>query len=155
MKPWWKENSVIESYYFKTYDINDVIAMMCTLPLLLHLLYLQNITLSYKLGTSNHLQCISAIVATISLCYIFCILNRIWTFVVVSKEVWNVILLPSGSAIILFIWEADVLLVWRFWIIILKIIWRKSTIVSILFRGEKTHFSSVSFPTLQRFLLSQ
>ena len=30
--------------------------------------------------------------------WLFCILNRIWTFVVVSKEVWNVILLPSGSA---------------------------------------------------------
>ena len=55
----------------------------------------------------------------------------------------------------LFFWDADLLLVWRFWIIILKIIWRKSTIVSILFRGEKRHFSSVSFPTLQRFLLSQ
>ena len=33
----------------------------------------------------------------------------------------------------LLFWEADVLLVWQCWIIILKIIWKKSTTVSVLF----------------------
>ena len=32
----------------------------------------------------------------------------------------------------------DVVLVWRFWIILLKIIWRKSTIVSVLYIGAET-----------------
>ena len=35
--------------------------------------------------------------------------------------------------LLLLLWETDELLVWRFWIIILKIIWRKSSIASVLF----------------------
>ena len=40
-------------------------------------------------------------------------------------------------------WEADVLLVWRVWIIILKIIWRKSSIVSVLFKICRVMKSSI------------